>query len=325
MATCLAAPDAAAYRAHPLHDATRNWPETNCYVDLWIEILHTLGFDPHPALAFTVSQDFEGDQFTFFKFPPEDLATLYGLRIQELAIYDSVERHTLEQLERGRLVLIEVDSYYLPDTRGTSYRTTHGKTTIGVNALDASARRLHYFHNAGYFALHGDDYAGLFGDLTPQQFPYVEFVKIGTPAERAALPGLSLQLLRSHLARRPATNPLRQYRERFASHGDALAVRPLEYFHLYAFNVLRQLGANFELLASYLDWLTAQGEAALHAARDASLQIAVQAKTLQFQLARAVTRRRFDSFDTAIRSMEPLYGTVMSELVARYDPMRSAS
>ncbi|HMN45926.1 MAG TPA: DUF1839 family protein [Povalibacter sp.] len=325
MAICLRALDPAGYRAHALHDAARNWPETNCYVDLWIEILHVLGFDPYPALAFTVLQDFEGDQFTFFKFPPEDLAALYGLRVQELAIYDSVERHTLEQLQRGRLVLIEVDSYYLPDTRGTSYRTTHGKTTIGVNLLDPSGRRLHYFHNAGYFSLEGEDYDGVFRELPPQQFPYVEFVKIDPRATPASLLAQSLQLLRAHLQHRPAVNPLRQYRERFASHGTVLAERPLDYFHLYAFNVLRQLGANFELLSSYLDWLGAQGEPSLEAARRASLGIAVHAKTLQFQLARAVTRKRFDTFDTALRAMEPLYDTVIGELIARYDPMRSAS
>ena len=62
-------------------------------------------------------QDFEGDHFTFFKFPLEDLEALFGLAVQELAIYDSVESHTLSQLERGRLVLIEVDSHWLPDAR----------------------------------------------------------------------------------------------------------------------------------------------------------------------------------------------------------------
>lgn len=325
MAVCLAALDPARHRAHALHDAARNWPETNCYVDLWIEILHALGFDPRAALAFTVLQDFEGDQFTFFKFPPEDLAALYDLRVQELAIYDSVERHTLEQLQRGRLVLIEVDSYYLPDTRGTSYRTAHGKTTIGVNLLDAAERRLHYFHNAGYFSLHGADYEGVFRELSPQQFPYVEFVKIDRRADPLALLDRSLRLLRAHLQHRPAVNPLRQYRERFASHGVVLAERPLDYFHLYAFNVLRQLGANFELLSSYLDWLAAQGESGLQPARSASLEIAMQAKTLQFQLARAVTRRRLDTFDTALRALEPLYDTVIGELLAHYDPRRSAS
>jgi hypothetical protein len=318
MAICLASLDPANYRAHALHDSARNWPETNCYVDLWIEILNSLGLDPHPALAFTVLQDFEGDQFTFFKFPLEDLAALYGVRTCELSIYESVERHALEQLERGRLTLIEVDSYYLPDTRGTSYRTLHGKTTIGANMLDPHARQLHYFHNAGYFALGGEDYAGLFREPHAMLFPYVEFVKIGTAANRRSLLDQSLLLQQSHLQNRPTVNPLRRYREEFETHGRLLGERPLEYFHLYAFNVTRQFGANFELLASYVEWLIAQGEMGLESSRRAAAELATQAKALQFQLVRAVTRKRFDAIDPALQSMEPLYDTAIGELAVRY-------
>ena len=41
---------------HPLHQGERVWLETNCYVDLWIELLHDFGFDPRAALGFTVLQ-----------------------------------------------------------------------------------------------------------------------------------------------------------------------------------------------------------------------------------------------------------------------------
>src|SRR5437764_1654107 len=43
---------------HALHDETRDWPETNCYVDLWIELLAARGFAPEAALGFTLTQDF---------------------------------------------------------------------------------------------------------------------------------------------------------------------------------------------------------------------------------------------------------------------------
>ena len=46
------------------------WPEKNCYADLWIGFLHTLGLEPLAMLPFTVAVDFEGDQWTFFK-PPQ--------------------------------------------------------------------------------------------------------------------------------------------------------------------------------------------------------------------------------------------------------------
>ena len=64
--------------------------------------------------------------------------------------------HIEEQLALRRPAIVEVDAFYLPDTAGTSYHTEHVKTSIAVQALDASARRLGYFHNAGYYELDGD-------------------------------------------------------------------------------------------------------------------------------------------------------------------------
>ena len=43
--------DPASYARHPLHDDDRDWPETNCYTDLWLELLHALGVDPVAALG----------------------------------------------------------------------------------------------------------------------------------------------------------------------------------------------------------------------------------------------------------------------------------
>ena len=63
----------ALYQRHRLHTQERSWAETNCYVDIWIELLHAWGFEPIAALPFTVAIDFEGDQWTFFKFPHADL------------------------------------------------------------------------------------------------------------------------------------------------------------------------------------------------------------------------------------------------------------
>jgi hypothetical protein len=320
--TCLAGLDPAGYRPHALHGSERNWPETNCYVDLWIELLHALGHQPEAALGFTVTQDFEGDQFTFFKFPAEDLAKLYGLRVQELAIFDRVESHSLEQLQRGRLVLVEVDSFYLPDTRGTSYQNTHGKTTIAINHLDTELRQLHYFHNAGYFKLEGVDYDGIFRaattDAAAALFPYVEFVKRAAPESRDTSLNTALQLLRHHLAARPHSNPLRAFQQAFPAHAEQLAQRPMEYFHLYAFNTLRQIGANFELLGSHLNWLSQQGETGLEPAGSAALDIATGAKTMQFQLARAVARKRFDKLDEMLTTLATAYDKVFEVLTTRY-------
>ena len=41
--------DPATYVPHPLHAADRNWTETNCWLDMMIEVLHVLGLDPVAA------------------------------------------------------------------------------------------------------------------------------------------------------------------------------------------------------------------------------------------------------------------------------------
>ena len=65
----------------------RIWPETNCYLDLWIETLHALGLDPVPALACALSADHDGLQWTFLKQQPEDLHRLYGLEVTEEIVW----------------------------------------------------------------------------------------------------------------------------------------------------------------------------------------------------------------------------------------------
>ena len=47
--------DPSSYQRHRLHTQERNWAETNCYVDLWIELLHAWGFEPLAAMPFTLA------------------------------------------------------------------------------------------------------------------------------------------------------------------------------------------------------------------------------------------------------------------------------
>jgi hypothetical protein len=323
MKSAIAGLDPAGYRPHRLHDAERRWPQTNCYVDLLIEVMHATGHDPVAALGFTVAQDFEGDQFTFFKFPSADLQLLAGLDIQELAVFDRLEAHVQGQIERGRLPLVEVDAFYLPDTKGITYRGGHSKTTVGINALDPAARRMHYFHNDGYFALEGEDYEGIFGqwDGVPAGalplFPYAEFVKFDAGRAARDPVGAASGLLALHLKRRPKRNPLAAYAGVFGGHAEALAARSPDYFHTYAFNTLRQAGANFELLGSHLEWLARHGQVGLAEAAEAAGAIAEGAKVMQFKLARAMARRRFDGLAEAIQPMAAAWDTVMGILDAR--------
>ncbi|MDX3928569.1 MAG: DUF1839 family protein [Shinella sp.] len=320
MTTVFPGLDPAAYQPHALHHPERMWPETNCYVDLWIEVLNAFGTAPEAMLGFTLTQDFEGDQFTFFKVPLEDLEALYGIRCTELAIYDRVEAHVAEQIARGRLCLIEMDSYFMPDTRGVAYRQEHGKTTVAINRLDIENRRLDYFHNAGFFRLEDEDFDGLFhmteGPDDLPFLPYSEFAKF--PAARPAEDHLrreAARLLRFHFQRRPKANPVAAFAAVFPFQVEALAERPFGFFHKYAFNTLRQLGANFELAASHLDWFGADGgfsEAASEARR-----ISEVAKSVQFQLARAVTRRKFEPLQTALDPAAEAWDRLVRALAAR--------
>lgn len=320
--------DPATYRPHPLHVVAdsaaepRAWPESNCYTDLWIEILHGLELEPIAAMAFTVAADFEGDQWTFYKFPLVDLVDLYGVDTQELSIWKSPATHALEQARRGRLTLIEVDSYYLPDLTGTTYHREHSKTTVGVETIDLDERRLHYFHNGGFFALQGEDFDGVFRTAdpwtpnNPRLLPYTEFVKVDRIERRPApaLAAVALQQLRRWLARAPQSNPFARWKPRFQADLEWLLGESLDAFHLYAFATVRQFGAAFEMAGDFVRWLGQAGSRPALVTASADLTaIAQEAKGLQFKLARAVhAKRTFDG------------GSRVDELAARWDAAMSA-
>lgn len=297
-----------------------DWPTTNCYVDVWTLILDSWQLDPTAGLGFTVAQDYEGDQFTFFKYQHADLEWLYGVVVSELMLYPSWEDRIAEQIRIGRSVLIEVDGYYLPDTRTTSYRTQHTKTTIGIDSIDIEGSRLTYFHNTGRYTLSDQDYDGVFNRLAWQRPadevlpPYAEFVSRRWPPKfGSALTDASVAMLQRHLRRRPEQNPICRYRVDFPRHMDWLMARPHR-FHDYAFAVFRQLGANYELLANHVDWLQQNCFTDLTAARDAARRLSAGAKTLQFKAARITNRGRFDACDTIFDALERDYAAVISHL-----------
>ncbi len=306
--------EVAGYQPHALHSPARDWPQTNCYTDVWIEVLHSSGLPPEAGLGFTVTQDFEGDQFTFFKFPLEDLESLYQIRVQELSVFDGLESHVACQIARGNLCLVEVDGYYLPDTAGVSWHSEHPKTTIAINRLDRAGRAMDYFHNDGFFTVSGADFDGIFGHLPHQQnqperlFPYVEFARFDRKARLDLKVGAQARLAR-HLARAPAGNPVLDWQAVIGTQLRELAEKPPAAFHTYAFNTARQIGANFELLAAHLDWLGGH-----ETASNAAKALSSHAKSLQFQLARAVTRRRFDGIETQVAALADHYAAMRSAL-----------
>jgi hypothetical protein len=92
---------------------------------------------------------------------------------------------------------------------------------------------------------------------------------------------------------------------------------PIETFHRYSFATLRQYGACFELVETYLRWLGEGGEEGLESATQAFHDISATAKAFQFQLARAMARRRELSLDPLGR-MAQLWHAGMDAVVDRY-------
>lgn len=303
-----------AHTLNELHHPERPWPQTNCSVDLLIELVAAHGHDPVWMLAFTLTQDFEGDHFTFFKAPSEDLEALYGLSIHELAVWDDLEAHIVEQVKRGHVVLVEVDSHHLPDTQGVTYREGHSKTTLGVYAIDPAAKQLHYFHNEVRAQLQGEDYDGCLQRLPDQHgllLPYTEFVKLN-PERASPQPAQEAwRQMAKHWDRRPSANPFTAYAEALPAHLLTVMERGQTYFHAYAFNTLRQFGANFGLMASFLNrWPGTP----LAGAAVCAQQIADEAKVLQFKLARAVARGKPDALVDGAHALAKVYDALFDQL-----------
>jgi hypothetical protein len=285
--------DPSAYRPHRLHGEGRSYPETNCYTDVIIELLHARGYEPLAAFGHLVRMDFEGDQWTFFKPPPDDLELLFGVDIHEMQPYRPLPVQIAEQIESDRTLIVELDSYYLPDTASTTYRSGHVKSSVAADAVDVDGEVLHYFHSAGLHRLSGEDFrgvfrtGGLYDDVLP---PYTELVRFdaGPRLEGEALRRAARELLRKHLTRSPAGNPFERFRDQLQSSLPALLAGGLDDYHAYAFATVRMAGAAFELAATHVEWLF--GRDAERAAR-AMREIVDGCKALSFRLAR---RRAFD-------------------------------
>lgn len=312
------------YQRHLIHGDGRTWAETNCYVDVLVELLHGLGFEPIAALPFTVRIDFEGDQWTFFKFSHADILELYALDINELNPWRSLVHHVDEQVALGRPVLVELDSFFLPDTYGTAYKLVHVKSTVAVNEIDIEARHMGYFHGQGYHHLDGQDFADVFQleGLVHERMlpPYIEYVKpVARPVPQGGreLVEASLVCLERHLALLPARNPFHRFEERFRQDLEWLMGERIETFHRYSFATLRQYGACFELVETYLRWLAQNGEPGLEAAIQAFHDISATAKAFQFQLARAMARRRDLSLEP-LRLMAELWERGVGIVAERY-------
>jgi len=315
--------DPAAYARSTLHAESCVWVEKNCYVDIWIEVIHALGLEPRAIVPFVVAVDFEGDQWTFFKPPHNELWDLYGIDVQEMNAWRPLLEHALEHLAAGKLISTEADAFWLPDTSGTDYRRQHTKSTIVLNDLDLRQRTLGYFHNAGYYRLEGEDFARTFRLDQPHDPTFMplfaELVRIDRVVRRPAaeLVTLSCELWRRHLRRVPQTNPVRRFQERFERDLPAIQDQGLGYYHAWAFGTIRQLGAAFELATLNLRWLAAHGVAGLESAAGAFEQLSTTNKTFILKGARATNSRKpFDG--------QPMFDAMASAWQSGLDALQRA-
>ena len=308
--------DPATYVPHAIHTpGERTYTETNCYSDILIELVHARGDEPLAAAGFTVRMDFEGDQWTFFKPPPEDLERLFGIDIHEMQPYRPLPQQIAEQIVDGRTIIVELDSWYLPDTASTSYRNEHVKTSVIAEAIDHDAERLVYFHNTSLHALDGEDYRGVFRlgrEFSPDVLPpYTELVRFddGPRLRGDELRAAARELLHGHLARRPQTNPFERFGAQLAATLPDLLAGDAATYHDYAFATVRMYGSAFEITASHVDWLLGDEGAAASAALT---RIVEGSKVLSLRLAR---RREFDPQPYAEAAAEA-WEEAMTELEA---------
>lgn len=307
--------DPATYTPGRLHHPDRTFRETNCYIDLWIELLHARKIVPESVMASACGVAFEGDQWTFFKPSTEDLLRLHGIDVHEMQLYRPIVEHVIDQLQAGRTMTIEVDSFYLPDTEGSAYRNAHVKSSIAVEAISTEGERLRYFHGAGYHELQGEDYRGVFRlgrqyseDVLP---PYVELVDFNacTPLHDEALRRAAMLSLQRVISRRSRNNPWLAFGERLVNDLPKLLEGSESEYHAYAFATVRQCGAAFEVAKSFVEWLAPSSVAGLTAATALDRQV-TGAKTLLFKLAR---RKAFDP-RPAIEQLAGDWNTTMSAL-----------
>lgn len=292
-----------------LHDPAEPWSPTNCYVDVWIGLLASLGLDPVPMLTAAFAADFLGDQWEFLKPRHEDLETLYGIRTGEYDTWRPLAEHVRLAMARGDALIVEVDAYDLPDTVGVSYRTAHTKTSIVPLRLDPLREELVYLHNDGVHALGSADLDATLGPGAAAghvPYPYVELVRLDALHR---LPPHELwhagrELAREHLRRAPGAGsdgrgPAGRLVDAIREHLPALAEGGMDYFHLYSFATTRQAGLTAALAAHACrfladgarTWPSDVAPEGLDAAAEAFDAAAEAAKTLQFQLARVASGR----------------------------------
>jgi hypothetical protein len=301
--------------------AASPWPALVGRLATWIELLGALGLDPHALWPAAVAIDFEGDQWTAVEPSRDELRALYGVDVQELVVWRPLAEHAIEHLAAGRTLMMAADAFRLPIVTDADHHRHHVTTTIVLNEIDLDARRIGFFHHAGYGEARGDDVTQLL-DLEDDTSdleaiadwrgarvaqvgaaavaldegrlpPHVQFIRADRRVARSTeeLRMLARHHLDKQLAFRPADNPVRRFAARLADDLPLLREYGTPYHADWAACTLRTFGSAFELVSRGLAW-QAESSAAWQDAARAFEQLAQDAKTLDQKLARAVAATR---------------------------------
>ena len=105
------------------------------------------GVAPEAMLGFTADAGFRGRPVHLLQGAARgSRSALRHPRARSLPSTTRVERHVEEQIARGRLCLVEMDSFFMPDTqRRRPTGSEHGKTTVAINRLDRRGQRARLF------------------------------------------------------------------------------------------------------------------------------------------------------------------------------------
>ncbi len=270
----------------------RNYVETNCYTDILIELLHARGDEPLAMMGCVLADRLRGR--------PVDVLQAAARRTWSASTGSTSTRCSPTGRGRpdrradrpGRTMIVELDSWYLPDTAATSYRTEHVKSCVIAEAIDPEGERLRYFHGAWLLRARGRGLprrlplGQVSDDVLP---PYTELVRLDAGARCGARSCARprAELLAS-ISRGPPDNPFVRFGEQLGRELPRLLEGDAAGYHDYAFATVRMVGSAFEAGASHVEWVLGERGAAAAAAMG---RIVEGCKTLSFKLAR---RREFD-------------------------------
>ena len=263
----------------------------------------------------TVRMDFEGDQWTFFKPLPRTSSCCSGSTSTRCSPTARCPSRPPSRSPSGRTMIVELDSWYLPDTAATSYRA-RTRQELGRRRGDRpGGERLRYFHGTGLYELDGEDYRGVFrlgrrfsDDVLP---PYTELVRFDAGPRlrgRGAARGRACAAARPPRPP-PREQPVRALRRRSSSATCRACSRatPRDY-HAYAFATVRMAGSAFEV--ARLPGAVAAGRRAPTAPRRRCSGSSRAARCSRFKLAR---RRPFDP-EPALAALAAAWDEAMEPL-----------